>query len=124
MRADDELRRPAADVDGDVGRGLVEPGGRAQEGQLRFRGAGQQLGLEMQHVGRGPQEVGAIAGVPGRARRGGTRPLDTQLVESAAVLAQHVQGAGDRLRVQAAGLVDALAEPRDPHAPVERLELG
>ena len=100
MRAGHELGRTAADVDGQVGRRLVEPGGRAQEREPRFLGAGQQLGLEAQDLGGGPEEIVAIVGVAGRARRGRARPLDTELVEGAAELTQSVQRAGDRLRVQ------------------------
>ena len=121
--AEHELGGSATDVDDEVGRRRVEVGGRAEERERGLFLTGEELGRDAERVERGGEEVVAVGRVARRARGRGAHAFDAVLVDRAAVLAQHVDRALDRLRRERTGAVDALAEARDAHAPVERAQL-
>ena len=89
---------------------------------MAFLLARQQLGPRADDLLGGVEEVVAVGGVARRRRRRDAHPLDTELVHRGPVLAQHGHRPLDGLGREPAGRVDALPEPRDPHAPVDRRE--
>ena len=121
--AEHELGGTATDVDHEVGRRRVEIRGGTQERQRGLFLTGEQLGLDPRLARRG-EELVAVRRVAGGAGGRGTHARDAELVERGPVLAQHRDGAGNRLRRERTRGVDTLPEPGDPHAPVEGLELG
>ena len=118
--ADDELGRAAADVDHEVRLGLGEPDRRARELEARLLLAAEELGPHAEQLLDRIEEVVAVGGVARRAGRGGAHAGDAVTRDRFLVLADDVERARDRFGVEPAGLVHALAEPRDPRAPVDR----
>jgi hypothetical protein len=122
--ADDELGRPAADVDDDDGPGRV--GGtlarRARERQVRLLVARDRARVEAEIVADAAGEVGAVGGVADGAREDRDRALRAQLVDRGAVLREDGDDTLDRLGREAAAGVDALAQAGDDRAALELLD--
>jgi hypothetical protein len=112
--ADDELGRPATDVDHkERAVGRVELGGGACEAELALLRAAQQLGPHAHDRLRRIEELVGVVRIPGGGGGRDAQRLHTVLVERHAVVAQGSEGALDRLRVQSTGGVDPLAESGD-----------
>ncbi len=119
VAAEDELRRPAADVHHqhrlvEVGQGTDGPGVR-QPGLLLAR---DDLRLDAEAGAGTVEELRGVGGVP--CCGGGDHPPvgDPEPVEFCAEVGHGVQGAGERFGVEPAGRVHALAEPGQVQAPV------
>jgi hypothetical protein len=124
--ADDELGRPAADVDhddgpGGVGRPLAR---RAAERQPRLLVAGDRARVEAELAADPLGEVRAVGRVADRARQDGDGAPRAELVDGRAVVAQDGGDALDGLRRQPTVRVDALAQAGDDGAAVELLDRG
>ena len=98
----------------------VEVARRAGEGEPPLLLAAQQLGGEARHLARRVEERRPVRGVARRRRRG-----EPACTHARAVHAPRYSRSTSRVRsigvvAQHAGRVDALAEPRDAHEPLER----
>ena len=118
--ADDELGRPAADVDDEVGLGLGEPGGRARELEARLFLAAEQLGPDAEQLLDRIEEVVAVRRVARRAGRGDAHARRRR----APSIASWYSPITSTVRAIASGssrrgLVHALAETRDLRTPVD-----
>ena len=123
--ADDQLGRPAADVDDQERPGpRVETAGGAPERQAPLLLAAQQPRAGADHVLDGGEELVAVYRVPRRRGGRGPHPVDPVLVEHLAIAAQAVERALDRLGSEATRRAHALAQPGDRVAPVEDVELA
>ena len=117
--ADDELGRPAADVDDEVGSGGVETGSGAEERQATLVLPGEEFDGGAEDLGRRAEEVVAVGGVAGGAGGGGPDARDAGGVHYVAVLAEDGQRPLDGVGVEPPGGVHALPEPGDVHVPLD-----
>ena len=116
---EDELGRPAADVDEQRGRPELAD---AAPRQLRLLVARQQPRREAVAPLDLAEERLAVLRVADGARRDEQRALGAERLGGAAVVGEDVADAGDRHGEEAAARVDALAEARDPRLAVELLD--
>ena len=120
---DDELRRAAADVDDEqfalVARSLARGPGEGQRGLLV---AADRARVEAEALADGGAELSAVGGVADRARehRGGGR--HAVLVDSPAVAPQRLEDPLDRIVLQAAGGVGAVAQARHDRLAVKLVQ--
>ena len=113
-RAERELRAPAAGVEDDERpAGDAEARGRGDVGEPGLLLAGDHLDLDAAPLADGVHELGRVRRDSHSGRADGGDLLDTVLLGLGRHARDRLGRARDRLLAEAAGVVEALAEPRD-----------
>jgi len=119
VRAEDELGRPATDVDDEVRPGDVDAHRGAQESQLSFLFAGDHVRLDARRARNRADEIVSVRGVADGARGDDADRVRAQMTAPFDVARDGRRGAAERLRREPSIAIDPLAEPRDDELAVD-----
>ena len=120
-RAGRELGRPATDVEDQERRErLVELARRAEEPIAPFLDAVDHLDGRSQHLGSPAREVSAVGRLAHGLGRHRAHPASPVRFDEVAVLGEHLESAGDAVRVERPGAVGCSTEPGHDHPALER----